>query len=151
MIRRPPRSTLFPYTTLFRSARAEGLDHAREPLAPRTVDLVPDPVGVDDARPELGQDRRYGALARADPAREPDDRSRHRRRRYPNPGGKSRFPAPACYRGAPRSPMKLASHRRRIALPGGGAVSAVGARPPGLPPRRRTPRRIPAHRARGGR
>src|SRR5690348_17540250 len=26
MIRRPPRSTLFPYTTLFRSA-ADGLDH----------------------------------------------------------------------------------------------------------------------------
>src|SRR3712207_7492367 len=25
MIRRPPRSTLFPYTTLFRSARADGL------------------------------------------------------------------------------------------------------------------------------
>src|SRR3712207_8937736 len=37
MIRRPPRSTLFPYTTLFRSRpllladaeRLEGLDHAR--------------------------------------------------------------------------------------------------------------------------
>src|SRR3712207_7681453 len=28
MIRRPPRSTLFPYTTLFRSALAEGI-HAR--------------------------------------------------------------------------------------------------------------------------
>src|SRR3712207_8799778 len=30
MIRRPPRSTLFPYTTLFRSARvtATGLDHS---------------------------------------------------------------------------------------------------------------------------
>src|SRR3712207_7675289 len=27
MIRRPPRSTLFPYTTLFRSARAAGLAH----------------------------------------------------------------------------------------------------------------------------
>src|SRR5438105_7304215 len=26
MIRRPPRSTLFPYTTLFRSASAEGSD-----------------------------------------------------------------------------------------------------------------------------
>src|SRR5256885_10247961 len=26
MIRRPPRSTLFPYTTLFRSAAAEGAD-----------------------------------------------------------------------------------------------------------------------------
>src|SRR5688572_33005889 len=27
MIRRPPRSTLFPYTTLFRSARVDRLDH----------------------------------------------------------------------------------------------------------------------------
>src|SRR2546427_4170698 len=27
MIRRPPRSTLFPYTTLFRSARAASHDH----------------------------------------------------------------------------------------------------------------------------
>src|SRR2546423_11529977 len=26
MIRRPPRSTLFPYTTLFRSTKANGLD-----------------------------------------------------------------------------------------------------------------------------
>src|SRR5258708_27594779 len=26
MIRRPPRSTLFPYTTLFRSVRSQGLD-----------------------------------------------------------------------------------------------------------------------------
>src|SRR3712207_7093506 len=31
MIRRPPRSTLFPYTTLFRSFRA------RRPVGPRTV------------------------------------------------------------------------------------------------------------------
>src|SRR2546422_5225878 len=29
MIRRPPRSTLFPYTTLFRSLRVFGEDHAR--------------------------------------------------------------------------------------------------------------------------
>src|SRR2546430_13290132 len=29
MIRRPPRSTLFPYTTLFRSHLAPGLEHAR--------------------------------------------------------------------------------------------------------------------------
>src|SRR2546425_12331059 len=28
MIRRPPRSTLFPYTTLFRSQRAVGAPHA---------------------------------------------------------------------------------------------------------------------------
>src|SRR5256885_3748515 len=32
MIRRPPRSTLFPYTTLFRSARGQSLDcRARRP------------------------------------------------------------------------------------------------------------------------
>src|SRR5687768_17812869 len=31
MIRRPPRSTLFPYTTLFRSARARGRRLRRSP------------------------------------------------------------------------------------------------------------------------
>src|SRR3712207_8223110 len=35
MIRRPPRSTLFPYTTLFRSSRAapSSADHLEPPLA----------------------------------------------------------------------------------------------------------------------
>src|SRR3712207_926465 len=33
MIRRPPRSTLFPYTTLFRSDVAELEDHLREQVA----------------------------------------------------------------------------------------------------------------------
>src|SRR5690242_21717249 len=33
MIRRPPRSTLFPYTTLFRSAQAERLQSALEQKA----------------------------------------------------------------------------------------------------------------------
>src|ERR1039457_1521597 len=46
MIRRPPRSTLFPYTTLFRSASpasraAVGLDHVRLPVA---VNFCPEPV-----------------------------------------------------------------------------------------------------------
>src|SRR3712207_8516730 len=36
MIRRPPRSTLFPYTTLFRSARV--LDLAEAPSPPRVLD-----------------------------------------------------------------------------------------------------------------
>src|SRR5690242_21240646 len=31
MIRRPPRSTLFPYTTLFRSADADGVGRGRRP------------------------------------------------------------------------------------------------------------------------
>src|SRR5260221_10303027 len=35
MIRRPPRSTLFPYTTLFRSSRAPGLPRRRPKCVPR--------------------------------------------------------------------------------------------------------------------
>src|SRR6266536_6463940 len=34
MIRRPPRSTLFPYTTLFRPARRDQRRHPRRPLRP---------------------------------------------------------------------------------------------------------------------
>src|SRR3989454_8202744 len=37
MIRRPPRSTLFPYTTLFRSAKVRG---AEERIAAREAELV---------------------------------------------------------------------------------------------------------------
>src|SRR3712207_8599311 len=33
MIRRPPRSTLFPYTTLFRSHRVAGVHHLRKGAA----------------------------------------------------------------------------------------------------------------------
>ena len=33
MIRRPPRSTLFPYTTLFRSANSRAIDRVRDMLA----------------------------------------------------------------------------------------------------------------------
>src|SRR3712207_7131256 len=74
MIRRPPRSTLFPYTTLFRSVGAEhraegrvlqrrrlaparslrGCEDLREVLRLPRVDEVDDPVGleVEDARSE---------------------------------------------------------------------------------------------------
>src|SRR3712207_8405391 len=48
MIRRPPRSTLFPYTTLFRSARgADGaLPAAAQPLARRV--LAEQPLAVHE-------------------------------------------------------------------------------------------------------
>src|SRR3712207_7492087 len=36
MIRRPPRSTLFPYTTLFRSAVPRLTGHLGRPVRPRT-------------------------------------------------------------------------------------------------------------------
>src|SRR3712207_8299658 len=41
MIRRPPRSTLFPYTTLFRSGEPHpGCEHDRDTPEPRGGDLV---------------------------------------------------------------------------------------------------------------
>src|SRR5438067_6345781 len=39
MIRRPPRSTLFPYTTLFRSVRAKVLETADRALARKRIYL----------------------------------------------------------------------------------------------------------------
>src|SRR2546430_17182345 len=62
MIRRPPRSTLFPYTTLFRSHRAAKL----EPRA-RSLERAPQRRGVVDSRLDLqlvgggGADRAHGA------------------------------------------------------------------------------------------
>src|SRR3712207_7213769 len=46
MIRRPPRSTLFPYTTLFRSARVY-VDEAQDvnPLQARLIELLSDGAG----------------------------------------------------------------------------------------------------------
>src|SRR3989454_231594 len=55
MIRRPPRSTLFPYTTLFRSVRAH---------APRFEGLGAHGGQHPDARPPLS--RRYGVVLRDD-------------------------------------------------------------------------------------
>src|SRR3712207_1605594 len=53
MIRRPPRSTLFPYTTLFRSGIAPGPrdDLRSEGRRARieNLDLAPDLVGLDQA------------------------------------------------------------------------------------------------------
>src|SRR3712207_8128067 len=55
MIRRPPRSTLFPYTTLFRSLLQQDAAGvlgvlARLGLEP-LLDLVARPRGLDDAEP----------------------------------------------------------------------------------------------------
>src|SRR5256885_12887574 len=57
MIRRPPRSTLFPYTTLFRSGVDE--NHALQPVrmlagplqAPGAAEVVDHHVGLLDAEP----------------------------------------------------------------------------------------------------
>src|SRR5256885_6835890 len=67
MIRRPPRSTLFPYTTLFRSLEAVGLPHSaarflnlpfyrtgevrKRPIGPEDVALVR--ALLEEVRPDL--------------------------------------------------------------------------------------------------
>src|SRR2546423_8163550 len=62
MIRRPPRSTLFPYTTLFRSARR--MIHDLE-----VTDLVPDDVLEHRSRGEQQppvEAHRTGAMSRSE-------------------------------------------------------------------------------------
>src|SRR3989449_3952295 len=54
MIRRPPRSTLFPYTTLFRSS-THGHGHPGPEVRPRR-DAVP-PVQVNAQEDRLGEER----------------------------------------------------------------------------------------------
>src|SRR3712207_8642857 len=61
MIRRPPRSTLFPYTTLFRSmadaGRGHEVEHALQDAVARAQDR-------DEAELLAGQDRRLHRLQR---------------------------------------------------------------------------------------
>src|SRR3712207_7652025 len=68
MIRRPPRSTLFPYTTLFRSqAEERRVDIAQQPVAERDVardhrlDLMDRDVGLVQCGDEL-EDRKSTRL-----------------------------------------------------------------------------------------
>src|SRR5256886_6495319 len=52
MIRRPPRSTLFPYTTLFRSRRRGGVDSPVSHLGRLREAPVRPPAGILDGRSE---------------------------------------------------------------------------------------------------
>src|SRR2546430_7295384 len=61
MIRRPPRSTLFPYTTLFRST--DGPQSAK--YLPRSVNVVHTPASVPRAIRFLGLDQIMNRVADA--------------------------------------------------------------------------------------
>src|SRR2546430_6832888 len=68
MIRRPPRSTLFPYTTLFRSRRDSALPAGQAPE-------VPLPLSEWIERADL-----YALPDQRPQSEIPDDADRHRRR-----------------------------------------------------------------------
>src|SRR5258708_10885896 len=56
MIRRPPRSTLFPYTTLFRSlaiVSADGFDGKATEYAAKAIELDPNLVGAHELMANL--------------------------------------------------------------------------------------------------
>src|SRR2546422_7417288 len=69
MIRRPPRSTLFPYTTLFRS-RLELLDAAEDVPALEADEVDALTVLLEEAPDRLGRVRRLQELDVADPRRQ---------------------------------------------------------------------------------
>src|SRR3712207_7522994 len=82
MSRRPPRSTLFPYTTLFPSQRGDVLGVLADALEPRhdrdgaLVESLLDPAGrdVDDLRLAVGAVGDHAGLAAGERARFVTDR-----------------------------------------------------------------------------
>src|SRR5256885_9878624 len=69
MIRRPPRSTLFPYTTLFRSERV-----VPPPPPPNPADVVPLEQSIDEAVTLAQATVTNGHGAEAPPEAEAEDR-----------------------------------------------------------------------------
>src|SRR5260370_27166072 len=53
MIRRPPRSTLFPYTTLFRSPKSQRKNPANPPQRPAHDGIVPHSLRSEEHTSEL--------------------------------------------------------------------------------------------------
>src|SRR5215510_13170726 len=131
MIRRPPRSTLFPYTTLFRSrprAPARPPPHGGPGRPPpdggRPHERAPDPRAH-------GADLAAGRPGRAPPVLRPHRGLRHGH--LGDRGGRARLPAlheedGRGLRGAPRGPAPPRPRPRpapaagSAALPGGGAA-----------------------------
>src|SRR3989475_10919068 len=106
MIRRPPRSTLFPYTTLFRSIRSGGGHHPRGDRSVRRLRAAELHHGMGESR---GQDRR------APPSLPRDRLERHRAGR--------------------RHAARVAAHLRRAVPPRGGPHPPGRRDPPQLPVR----------------
>src|SRR5688572_1150387 len=91
MIRRPPRSTLFPYTTLFRSQL-----HRRPPRSDRGIPRDPPTCGPDGPRPGRTPCRTAAAGQRWRSAREKPHRPEAVRARVRRPDRRAPCAAVAC-------------------------------------------------------
>src|SRR5260221_7754164 len=65
MIRRPPRSTLFPYTTLFRSLHGRRLQIFGRDQSGRVGQQPSCPLGIRESRMHLEEDPSFGRSVRA--------------------------------------------------------------------------------------
>src|SRR3712207_4194620 len=118
MIRRPPRSTLFPYTTLFRSARARRAPtgwrrRRRRARSPRSQ--------AAPARPRRSS-RRYGE---AGAGRERLDRRRDRLEHVDASAGRAALVAALAHLVGPRLDLRLAQLRLRLRHPRKGRLRLV--------------------------
>src|SRR3712207_8627053 len=80
MIRRPPRSTLFPYTTLFRSVMSPDLVHSQPRRRPQAVTLAATRREFSGCRRPGG--RSAGRSPRAAPPRSEEHTSEIQSRQY---------------------------------------------------------------------
>src|SRR3712207_7846368 len=77
MIRRPPRSTLFPYTTLFRSANSRSRESAAHPGTPATCTGCRGRAEPTGLKQSSGQSRQSAPARPAAAAREPQRSEEH--------------------------------------------------------------------------
>src|SRR3712207_8873634 len=82
MIRRPPRSTLFPYTTLFRSRRQGIALHPQDGSGPRSGQLLVTSAAVEESVPDVQAARRLGLDHLTRPQRSEEHTSELQSRQY---------------------------------------------------------------------
>src|SRR2546430_7791869 len=75
MIRRPPRSTLFPYTTLFRSLWVGPLALGQNAATGKPAPTKTEPAITQSAAPTKTQELASKASVRVDPEKEADRKS----------------------------------------------------------------------------
>src|SRR5689334_24777982 len=68
MLRRPPRSTLFPYSTLFRSSAYSAINSGRRPDDTRTPTPIEESLEQPRLKPEGAPDDGFGPSSAADRA-----------------------------------------------------------------------------------